>query len=177
MLAGTPLTILLLTSFSLAQMKAGSDMPGYAEAFGLSQPQQASDYNVEEIEVQAGANTMVNVLWPGERLRITLHFVNEAQSAWKAHGKLEVVSYGTSVPPGDVWVPHVVKLADKGFTAMEIDLPASGAQDITIQPQIPERFGGYALILKVMVGPSWPLRFARSCRIAAGCSFPPMLST
>ena len=147
--AASALLILLLTSFCLAQIKTGSEMPGYAEVFGLNKTQQASDYTAEEIAVQAGASTMVNVLWPGEGLRITLHFVNEAQSAWKAHGKIEVVSYGTSVPPGDIWVPHVFKVADKGFTSMEIDLPASGSQDITIQPQIPERFGGYALIADI----------------------------
>lgn len=140
---------LWLTALCAAQMKTGSEMPGYAEVFGLQKGQQASGYRVEEIEVQAGASTMVNVLWPGESLSITLHFVNETQSELKAHGKVDIVSYGTSVPPGDVWAPHVFKIADEGSIPIEIDLPASGSQDIAIHPQIPERFGGYALIADV----------------------------
>lgn len=138
--------VAILAASSPAQMKTGSDMPGYAETFGLDKQQQASDYKVEEIAVQAGAITMANVLRPRERLSITLHFTNDTPSELKAHGRLEVVSYGTSVPPGDVWEPHVFKIADEGSTPIDIDLPSGGSQDSTLQPQIPERFGGYALI-------------------------------
>lgn len=141
------MVIVLLTSFpSTAQMKTGSEMPGYAEVFGLVRGQRAEGYRVEEIAVQAGSSTMANVLWPGETLRVTLHFVNETQSELKTHGQVHVVSYGTSVPSGDVWVPHVFKIAEEESTPIDLDLPATGSQDIVIQPQIPERFGGYALI-------------------------------
>lgn len=138
--------VVILSAFSTAQMKTGSDMPGYVEAFGLDKQQPASDFKVEEIAVQAGSTTMVNVLWPGESLSITLHFTNEAQSELKTHGRLEVVSYGTRVSPGEVWVPHVFKIADEGATPIEIDLPPGGSQDLTLRPKIPARFGGYALI-------------------------------
>jgi len=141
--------VLLLTTLCGAQMKTGSDMPRYAEVFGLEKAQLASNYKVEEIAVEAGSSAMANVLWPGEPLTVILHFTNETQSELKASGRVEVVSYGTSVPPGDVWVPHVFKIAEGGSTPIEIDLPASGSQDITIHPQIPERFGGYALIADV----------------------------
>jgi hypothetical protein len=140
---------LMLTAFCGAQMKAGAEMPGYAEVFGLAQAQQASDYKVEEIAVEAGASSMVNALWPGENLSLTLHFVNETRSGLKAHGRVNIVSYGTSVPPGDFWAPHVFKIAEEGSTPIDIDLPALGSQDITIQPRVPERFGGYALITDI----------------------------
>jgi len=141
--------VLLLANLCWAQMKTGADMPGYAEVFGLEKGQQASSYKVEEIAVEAGSSTMANVLWPGEPLTVVLRFTNQTQSELKASGRLEVVSYGTSVPPGDVWVPHVFKIAEAGSTPIEIDLPASGSENITIHPQIPERFGGYALIADV----------------------------
>jgi len=140
---------LLLSAPCVAQMKTGAEMPGYPEVFGLEKAQQSSDYKVEEIAVEAGVSTMVNVLWPGESLSVTLHFVNESQSRLKAHGKVNVVSYGTSVPLGDVWAPHVFKIAEEGSAPFDIDLPASGSQDITLRPEIPERFGGYALITEV----------------------------
>ena len=149
MLLEVTMIALLVTSPSAAQMKTGSEMPGYSEVFGLEKGQLSTSYKVEEIAVQAGSSTMANVLWPGETLRITLHFVNETQSDLKARGQVNVVSYGTSVPPGDVWVPHVFKIAEEGSTPIDLDLPPSGSQDVTIQPQIPERFGGYALITDV----------------------------
>ena len=149
MLLEVTMIALLVTSPSAAQMKTGSEMPGYSEVFGLEKGQLSTSYKVEEIAVQAGSSTMANVLWPRETLRITLHFVNETQSDLKARGQVNVVSYGTSVPPGDVWVPHVFKIAEEGSTPIDLDLPPSGSQDVTIQPQIPERFGGYALITDV----------------------------
>ena len=141
--------VVLRATLSAGQMKAGSEMPGYSEVFGLGKGQKAASYRVEEIAVQAGGSTMANVLWTGESLRITLHFVNETQSELKAHGQVDVVSYGTSVPGGEVWVPHVFKIGEEGSTPIDLDLPASGSQDITVQPRIPERFGGYALITDV----------------------------
>jgi len=141
--------VLLLTTLCQAQMKAGADMPGYAEVFGLEKARLSTGYKVEEIAVEAGASTMANVLWPQEKLSVTLHFTNETQSELKAHGQVEVVSYGTSVPLGEVYVPHVFKIAEEGSTAFDIDLPALGSQDITIHPKLPERFGGYALITDV----------------------------
>jgi hypothetical protein len=139
----------MLSTICFAQMKTGSEMPGFAEVFGLQNGRQATGYKVEEIAVQAGSNTMANVLWPQEKLSVTLHFTNQTRSELKAHGRVDVVSYGTSVPPGDVWVPHVFKIAEEGSVPITIDVPAAGSQDVTIQPQIPERFGGYALIADV----------------------------
>ena len=141
--------VLLLTTLCQAQMKAGADMPGYAEVFGLEKARLSTGYKVEEIAVEAGASTMANVLWPQEKLSVTLHFTNETQSELKAHGQVEVVSYGTSVPLGEVYVPHVFKISEEGSTPFDIDLPALGSQDITIHPKLPERFGGYALITDV----------------------------
>ena len=149
MLLGVTMITLMANMPCAAQMKTGPEMPGYSEVFGLDKGQLATSYKVEEIAVQAGNSTMANVLWPGEALHVTLHFVNETQTELKAHGQVNIVSYGTSVPPGDVWVPRVFKIAEEGSTPIDLDLPASGSQDITIQPWIPARFGGYALITDV----------------------------
>jgi hypothetical protein len=48
-----------------------------------------------------------------------------------------------------VWAPHVTKIADEGDTPIELNLPSSGVQDITITPSVKERFGGYVLIADV----------------------------
>lgn len=121
-------------------------MPGYAEIFGLTASQQTKDYDIQEISVKAGNKTMANVLLPGETAEFTFRFTNKTHQELKAKGVLQTIGYRTSVPVGEVWTPHVSKIADVGTTPIEVDLPPSGTQDITVRPQIPSLFGGYALI-------------------------------
>src|SRR6202022_1690508 len=130
-----------------AQMTTGAKMPGYAEAFGLTASEQATDYTVQEIAVKAGTSTMANVLLPGEHVDLTYRFTNKTKQHIQAKGTLNLINYRTSVPPGDIWVPHVFKIGDAGTTPVEVDLPPSGFQDVTVHPEIPERFGGYVLIV------------------------------
>lgn len=131
---------------SLAQMKSGRDMPGFQETFGLPQSETVTDFSVQEIQVRAGQATMANILWPGETLEITLRFSNKRAEPWKAQGKIDVIRYGTSVPAGDVWVPHVFRIAEERSIPIAVDVPANSSVDVVVQPQIPELFGGYALV-------------------------------
>jgi hypothetical protein len=132
-----------------AQMTTGAKMPGFAEAFGLTASEQATDYAVQEIMVKAGTGTMANVLLPGEQAELTYRFTNKTKQRLQVKGVLSLISYRTSVPPGDVWVPHVSKVADEGTTPVEVDLPPSGFQDVTVHPEIPERFGGYVFVVQL----------------------------
>lgn len=132
-----------------AQMTTGAKMPGYAEAFGLTSNQQAADYTVQEIAVKAGTSTMANVLLPGEQVELTYRFTNNTKQRLHAKGTLNLIRYRTSVPAGDIWVPYVSKLADEGTTPIEVDLPPSGFQDVTVRPVIPQRFGGYVLVTEL----------------------------
>ena len=140
---------LVMTPACLAQMKAGSDMPGFSEVFGISASGTAKDYAVQQIAVHAGTSTMANVLWPGESAELTLRFTNKTSSELRAQGSVRVVAYGTSVPVGDVWVPHVFKIADESSIPISLDIPAAGSQDLTVSPNIPERFGGYGLVADI----------------------------
>lgn len=96
--------------------------------------------------MKVGAITMANVLLPGEKIDLTYRFTNKTKRCIRANGSLNLIRYRTSVPPGDIWVPHVFKIADEGITPIEVDLPPSGFQDVTVHPEIPERFGGYVLV-------------------------------
>lgn len=140
---------LLLSVLCTAQMKTGSDMPGFAEVFGLGAGKTAADFTVQEIAVHTGNSTMANVLWPGESAEFTLRFTNKTSAELRATGTIRVVAYGTSVPVGDVWVPHVFKIGDAGSIPIALDLPAGGSEDVTVSPIIPERFGGYGLVADV----------------------------
>jgi hypothetical protein len=136
---------LLFVPFSTAQMKSGSEMTGFASAFaldGVTSP----DFQVQELAAQVSSGSRVNVLWPGETLQMTLRFTNRLSIPLRAQASIQVIQYGTSVPAGETWAPTVFRLGEAGSTPVEVDLAPGGSQESVIHPQIPETFGGYALI-------------------------------
>ena len=147
------LALLGLLLPSRAQMVTGAAMPGYAEAFGLSG---RPAYQVQLVE----SGVPGNVLWPGDRPTWTFQILNDTDRALNAAGRVEVVAYGTRGAPGDVWTPHVFKIAGGGSTPIAATVPAHGYADVTVRPPVPSRFGGYALI--VDLGPAGR-RFLTSC--------------
>ncbi|NLH97888.1 MAG: hypothetical protein GX446_00155 [Chthonomonadales bacterium] len=140
------LAALAVTRPASAQMVTGRDMPGYGAAFGLLPSQIAKSLEVRQVGVSVGDSEGANVLWPGEQAKFTLRFTNKASSAVAVVGRVELIRYATSVQTGDVWVPHVRKLADCGQTPLKLDIPGKGQTEVTIEPKVPEEFGGYALI-------------------------------
>lgn len=132
-----------------AQMVTGAKMPGYAQAFDLALGQQAGDYSIEEIAVSAGHSTGVNILLPGEHVSFTFRFTNLAARLIQASGVMQLISYRTQVAAGEIWAPHVSKIANESSTPFQLNLPPSGTEDIVIEPRVPERFGGYALVADV----------------------------
>jgi hypothetical protein len=157
----------------LSQMVTGSSMPGFAEAFDLPNSDRPADFSVQEIAVKTtGANpsaTMVNVLWPGEEAEVTLHFTNKTATRLSLSGVAQVVRYGTSVPEGDVWVPHVFKIADESFSSIAIDLPPNGSQDVIAAPVIGPLYGGYGLIVRFPGhGSAFAAGFVRTVKPDAG---------
>lgn len=129
-----------------AQMVTGSRMPGFAETFDLRPEQQAKDYTVQQIAIKTGNTSMANVLLPNEQAELTFHFANKTSHELKVRGSLEVISYRTSVPVGEVWTPHVYRIAKEALVPIEVDLPVASSQDVIVTPPIPEKFGGYALV-------------------------------
>lgn len=161
---------LLQASVVFPQMVSGTDMPGFSEALGLEKGGQATEFSVQEIAVHSGSRSgagysMVNVLWPGKTAEVTLHFVNKSDKPLRASGVVQVIRYGTSVPVGDVWVPHVFKIADESQSPIAVDIAAKEAQDLVIHPQIGELFGGYALIVRLEGhGSAFAASFARTVK-------------
>lgn len=137
---------MVLSSVAHAQMVTVRNMPGYARTFGLEPAQTSKTVEVRQTAVQVGQSEGANVLWPGEQARFRFRFTNRSAQAISASARLEVVRYATSVQTGDVWVPHVSKLADCGFVPFSLELPAKGQAEVTLEPRVPPEFGGYALI-------------------------------
>jgi hypothetical protein len=129
-----------------AQMVYGAKMPGFSEAFGLTAN---PDIEIRQMSVETPSRTMVDLLLEGEQPRIVLHVINHSTGDVNAKATLRVVHYGTAVPVGDVWIPHVFKIDDAGSTPLPLDLKKGGSQDLTVTPVIPSGYGGYALVLDV----------------------------
>jgi hypothetical protein len=92
---------------------------------------------------------MANVLLPHESVTFTFRLTNKTKQPIHEKGTIQAISYQTRTPVGDVWTPHVTRIADEGETPIEVNLPASGVQDITVEPAINERLGGYVLVSDV----------------------------
>jgi len=131
---------------ALAQMNTGAKMPGFAEAFGLTAK---PDVEVRQLSVETGSATMVDVLEDGEHAQLVFHLSNRSNEDIRGDAAFRLVHYGTAVPEGDVWVPHVFKLGDAGSTPVKLDMVKGGSQDVTVSPQVPSEYGGYALVLDV----------------------------
>lgn len=129
-----------------AQMVTGSDMPGYAEAFGLTPAQTSKVFAVKQTGVRAGDVEGANVLWQRETARLEFEIENLTDSPQNLSGYVETIHYRTEVQTGDWWVPHVYRLGVVGTVPLSVSLPPRGTVRVPVKPRVPETFGGYVLV-------------------------------
>ena len=137
---------LCVTASTQAQMVTGAKMPGFAKTFGLTVN---PDVAVRQLSVNTGSATMVDILQDGEQARFVFHVSNRSNQDIRGTAAFRLVHYGTAVPEGDVWIPHVFPIADLGSTPVKLDLAKGASQDVTVSPQVPSDYGGYALVLDI----------------------------
>jgi hypothetical protein len=140
-----------------AQMVTGPAMTDFAQVFGLSGRAPDDGYRVSVIK----SSIPGNILWPGDRITLTMKVENPGSAPLDTAGKLFLIAYGTKGKPGDVWVPTVYKIGDVGSIPLHVNAPPQGADEITVTPNIPSRLGAYALVLDLGPGPG--RRFVVSC--------------
>ncbi len=126
-----------------AQMTAPTEWVNYEQVFGLKNNLRVYDYNVAIIE----SSTSTNVLWPAEQPAYTIQVVNNLAEPIQVKGKIDLIRYGTRGRPNDVWLPEMVKFGDVSSVPVSFNIMAKGYGNLDIKPQIPEIFGGYALVL------------------------------
>ena len=132
---------------TFAQMVTGRAMTNFGQAFGLSAGSGVSSSEPKSLAaVFAGGTAPGNILWPGDKPTFDLKVSNRTNLEIEQTAKVDIISYGTKGTPGDVWTPVVEKIANDGSVPIVISLPPFGSQSITIAPDIPERFGAYALV-------------------------------
>ena len=142
-----PLLSLLLTLAGTlplsAQMVPGIRLIGEAEELGLDRKQQSRDFKVQEIS----CNVPANVLWPGDQASLRLRITNLTAAPLTAEGRIEVIQYGTRGRPGNIWEPLFYKIAPVDSIPLQISgLAPQASVEITVEPTIPETFGGYVLV-------------------------------
>lgn len=126
-----------------AQMKTGEQMKHYDAVFGVKSRQRHYDYNA----ILLDSNAPGNVFHPGERPQLTFQLQNNLDQPIKLKGKVDVMAYGTQRIPGNIWLPEVHKIAAYEPISLAVDLPPKGWRNFTIDVPIPNRKGGYALVV------------------------------
>jgi len=123
-----------------AQMKTGKGMKNYNAVLRLGGK---SDFNVILTKVSSPAC----IFHPGEKPVFTFQLQSRLDKPIRVGGKVDVLAYGTRGIPGDIWVPDVFLVRDPPDLPIDVDLPPKGFQDLTVRPKLPERKGGYALVI------------------------------
>lgn len=142
-------TLSLLAALSLgaasahAQMVTGSAMQSFGPAFGLKLGEREYDYAATLIRSSAPGN----ILFPGEQPTFSFGLQNNLSAPIQAKARVELIPYGTRGIPGDIWKPEVFAMPGRSSTPITVNLDAKGTQSITVSPRVPEKMGGYALVV------------------------------
>ena len=148
-----PLTAATFAAIALALVQtaagahAGRDALGLRETMGL-----AADANLPYSCQFVKATATGNVLWPGEQAQFTFQLVNNSNKPIRCQGKVDVIPYGCTGDPGDMWAKKIFKTGATSSTRIEVDIAADKFQNVTVKPDVPERLGGYGMV--VDLGPS-----------------------
>ena len=124
-----------------AQMVTGSRIPGFNETMGIigNAPE---GFTI----ALAGSSAPGNILWPGERLTVTVRVTGDTTKA--TNGKLDVIRYGTRGIPNDIWTPQMFRIAEELSYLYHVTPKVENNQTtFELSPAIPETKGAYALIL------------------------------
>lgn len=123
-------------------MVEGFDIPEFGQTFGI-------DVNKSNFEVKAVlANTSLpgNILWPNDKGEFLIQLQNNLDKKVKVKGSVKVIAYATKGKAGDIWTPIMYKIAEVSSIAIEVTIEAKGYKNISLSPNIPEKFGAYALV-------------------------------
>lgn len=124
------------------QMRAPEEWRNYDTELNLQSRQRLSLYDVYCISSSAEAN----VFWPGEKVKLSFQLVNHTGEVISTNARIEVVRYGTRGIPGDIWLPEFKKITVEEEIPVNIEISPHSFCNITIEPLIPEIFGGYAIV-------------------------------
>lgn len=126
-----------------AQMKTGAQMARYGEVFGIETGKRYYDYDA----VLKSTSAPGNIFHPGEAPRFSFQLQNRLDKPIQIQGRVELVPYSTRGLPGDIWLSEVHETGARVSVPIAVDMAAGGWQDFELSPEVPERKGGYALVV------------------------------
>ncbi len=125
-----------------AQMVAGEDIPEFGKTFGVVPHKK--DYSIAAVCMKT--NIPGNILWPSDKLELTIQLVNNTSKDAVLKGNLLVIAYGTKGNAGDIWTPAMFKIKDESRKPFTTVIKAGGFINMPLKINIPSRFGAYALV-------------------------------
>ena len=91
-----------------------------------------------------------NVLYKGDKPELEVQIVNLTEAPVKRSFRVITIAYETFTHPGDdVFRQGVRKIAEVGTADGVMEVPANGVQHVMLQPIIPDRNGGYAVMIEM----------------------------
>lgn len=89
------------------------------------------------------------IAFPGEQPTYTFQFSNRTAQAVAVGGRVRVIQYELFTKGDDVFALGIRRMADCGTTPIRVEVGANGWCDVTVAPQLPERKGGYVVIIEL----------------------------
>ena len=136
-------------------MKEPHEWVGYEDVMGVKNGLRHYDYDVKTIFSSAPAN----VFWPGDKVSFTFQVSSNVNEPIHIAGFVRIIHYGAKGIPNDIWQPEMYKISEVGKIPVTLNIAPNGYENISITPDIPETFGGYALVFEL---PRYGRRFATS---------------
>lgn len=126
-----------------AQMQTGGAMKNYHKVLGLQRTDRQPDFRA----VLLNANAPGCIFYPGTKPQLTFQIQNITDQPMHMQGHLDLIAYGTQSIPGDIWRPEVYLIEDLPDQSLTVQLPANGWKNFNVTVEMPERLGGYAIVL------------------------------
>ena len=119
-----------------------------ADAWNLPPDARQSWSKAYGVDVSEKSSSIpMDVLHPGDKATFVLHVTNDTDQPVTTGGRLDVIRYALKTKENDFFSYSLESLGTSSSTPVLVNLPAHGSEDVTVSPDIPALFGGYALIL------------------------------
>ncbi|MDD6211399.1 MAG: hypothetical protein PUB21_12445, partial [Bacteroidales bacterium] len=138
----TALVSLFCVFMLKAQMQEPHNWKNYEEILGVKNGLRHYDYDVTTIYSSAPAN----IFWPDDKVKFTFQLSSNIDRAITENAHVHIIRYGTKGIPNDIWMPQMYKIEEVASIPVKVEMTPNGFQNITIEPQIPSSYGGYAVV-------------------------------
>ncbi len=158
----TGLFVVAALVFGVSEVGAiptGSELPNWYEVFSLDEKRRDFDFSATLFQT----NGTGNMFYRGEKPEVVIQLENRTDKELKYKGVIELIDFRTENVDGDIWYPMVFRNGVVSKTPVEVKIGPKGYQNISYTPDLPEKFGGYAIVIDL--GPHGRLFVSSLARI------------